>query len=201
MLDDCAKSRRRTYKQEVTGSSPVPPTREVPAKRAPNPKPADSSRRQVAGSLRATHAGNDPPKSSQYQAVTASLLSGGSQGSGGPRPRASACSLSASTAFPAELRLVAIAEPVGAAAECESARQREVRRTGQIGGSRKPRSRTSFASTTVVTFFLSPPGYPGDLPCAAKGAAIKSHNDEDQSTLQRGTLRVRQERYGKAELH
>jgi hypothetical protein len=98
-------------------------------------------------------------------------------------------------------RDVAIAEPVGAAADCESARQREVRRTGQIGGSRRPRSRTSFASTTVVTFFLSPPGYPGDLPCPAKGAAIKSHNDEDQSTLQRGTLGVRQEPYGKAELH
>ena len=92
-------------------------------------------------------------------------------------------------------------KPAGAAADCESARQREVRRAGQIGGSRKPRSRTSFASTTVVTFFLSPPGYPGDLPCPAKGAAIKSHNDEDQSTLQRDTLGVRQERYGKAELH
>jgi hypothetical protein len=92
-------------------------------------------------------------------------------------------------------------KPAGAAADCESARQREVRRAGQIGGSRKPRSRTSFASTTVVTFFLSPPGYPGDLPCPAKGAAIKSHNDEEQSTLQRGTLGVRQERYGKAELH
>jgi len=89
----------------------------------------------------------------------------------------------------------------GAAADCESARQRELGRTGQIGGSRKPRSRTSFASTTVVTFFLSPPGYPGDLPCPAKGAAIKSHNDEDQSTLQRSTLGVRQERYGEAELH
>jgi hypothetical protein len=45
------------------------------------------------------------------------------------------------------------------------------------------------------------PGYPGDLPCPTKGAAIQSHNDEDQSTLQRGTLGVRQERYGEAELH
>ncbi len=44
-------------------------------------------------------------------------------------------------------------------------------------------------------------GYPGDLPCPTKGAAIQSHNDEDQSTLQRGTLGVRQERYGEAELH
>jgi hypothetical protein len=49
-------------------------------------------------------------------------------------------------------------------------------------------------------FFLSPPGYSGDLPCPAKGAAIKSHNDEDQSTLQCGTLGVRQEHYGEAEL-
>src|SRR5215470_10074758 len=48
---------------------------------------------------------------------------------------------------------------------------------------------------------LSPPGYPGDHPCPTKGAAIQSHNDEDQSTLQRGTLGVRQERYGEAELH
>ena len=49
-------------------------------------------------------------------------------------------------------------------------------------------------------FFLSPSGYSGDLPCAGKGAAIKSHNDEDQSPLQCGTLGVRQERYGEAEL-
>src|SRR5262249_12813120 len=48
---------------------------------------------------------------------------------------------------------------------------------------------------------LSPPGYPGDYPCPAKGAAIQSHNDEDQSTLQRGTVGVRQERYGEDELH
>jgi hypothetical protein len=50
-------------------------------------------------------------------------------------------------------------------------------------------------------FFSSPPGYPGDLPCPAKGAAIKTHNDENQSTLQCGTLGVRQERYGETELH
>ena len=50
-------------------------------------------------------------------------------------------------------------------------------------------------------FLSSPPGYPGDLPCPTKGAAIKSHDDEDQSTLQCGTLGVRQERYGEAELH
>jgi len=50
-------------------------------------------------------------------------------------------------------------------------------------------------------FFSSPPGYPGDLPCPAKGTAIESHNDEDQSTLQRGTVGVREERYGEAELH
>jgi hypothetical protein len=48
--------------------------------------------------------------------------------------------------------------------------------------------------------FSSPPGYSGDLPCPGKGAAIKSHNDEDQSALQCGTLGVRQERYGEAEL-
>jgi hypothetical protein len=48
---------------------------------------------------------------------------------------------------------------------------------------------------------LSPPGYPGDFPCPAKGAAIQSHNDEDQSMLQRGILGVRKERYGEAELH
>jgi hypothetical protein len=53
----------------------------------------------------------------------------------------------------------------------------------------------------TVTYFLSPPSYPGDLPCAAKCAAIKSHNDEDQSTLQCGTLAVREEGYGEAELH
>src|SRR5215469_12914052 len=48
---------------------------------------------------------------------------------------------------------------------------------------------------------LSPPGYPGDHPCPAKGAAIQSHNDEDQRTLQHGTLGVRQERYSEDELH
>jgi quercetin dioxygenase-like cupin family protein len=48
---------------------------------------------------------------------------------------------------------------------------------------------------------LSPPGYPGDLPGPTKGAAIQSHNDEDQSMLQRGTLGVRQKRCGEAELH
>src|SRR5437667_10715790 len=53
--------------------------------------------------------------------------------------------------------------------------------------------------TTISS--LSPPAYPGDHPCPTKGAAIQSHNDEDQSTLQRGTLGVRQERYGEAELH
>ena len=47
----------------------------------------------------------------------------------------------------------------------------------------------------------TPPGYPSDLPCSAKGAAIEGHNDEDQSTLQRGALSVRQERYGEAELN
>ena len=47
---------------------------------------------------------------------------------------------------------------------------------------------------------LSPSGYPGNHPCPTKGAAIQSHNDEDQSTLQRGTLGVGQERHGEAEL-
>jgi hypothetical protein len=48
---------------------------------------------------------------------------------------------------------------------------------------------------------LPPSGYPGDHPCPTKGAAIQSHYDEDQCMLQRGTLGVRQERYGEAELH
>jgi ribosomal-protein-alanine N-acetyltransferase len=48
---------------------------------------------------------------------------------------------------------------------------------------------------------LSPPGYPGNHPCPTKGAAIQSHNDEDQSMLQRRTPGVRQERQGEAELH
>jgi hypothetical protein len=41
---------------------------------------------------------------------------------------------------------------------------------------------------------LCAPGYPGDLPCPTKGAAIQNHYDEDQGMLQRGTLGVRQER-------
>lgn len=45
---------------------------------------------------------------------------------------------------------------------------------------------------------LSSPGYPCDLPCPPEGAAIQSHDDEDQSTLQRGTPGVHQERYGEA---
>ena len=45
-----------------------------------------------------------------------------------------------------------------------------------------------------------PPGYPGDLPCPTKGAAIQNHDDEDQGMLQRGTLGVRQQRYGEAKL-
>jgi len=48
---------------------------------------------------------------------------------------------------------------------------------------------------------FSPPAYPGNHPCPTKGTAIQSHNDEDQSMLQRGTLGVRQERYSEAELH
>lgn len=48
---------------------------------------------------------------------------------------------------------------------------------------------------------ISPPGYPGDHPCPPKSTAVQSHNDEDQSMLQSGTLGVRQERYGEAELH
>ncbi len=53
----------------------------------------------------------------------------------------------------------------------------------------------------LLLIFRAPPVYPGDNPCPTKGAAIQSHNDEDQSTLQRGTLGIRQERYGEAELH
>jgi hypothetical protein len=48
---------------------------------------------------------------------------------------------------------------------------------------------------------LYPPGYPGDHPCPAKGTAIQSHDDEDQGMLQLGTLGVRHERHGQAELH
>jgi O-methyltransferase domain len=47
---------------------------------------------------------------------------------------------------------------------------------------------------------LSPPAYTIDHPCPTKGAAIQSHDDEDQTTLQRGTLGARQERYGEDEL-
>ena len=64
--------------------------------------------------------------------------------------------------------------------------------------------RVAMASAPVMVSargFLSPPGYPGDHPCPTQGAAIQSHNDEDQSTLQCGTLGVRQERYGEDELH
>ena len=50
-------------------------------------------------------------------------------------------------------------------------------------------------------FFLSPPGYPGDLPCPAKGAGVKSYDDENQSTLQCGTMGIWEKRYGEAELH
>ena len=60
--------------------------------------------------------------------------------------------------------------------------------------------RPDFATAPARRALLSPPGYAGDLPCPAKGAAIKSHNDEDQSPLQCGTLGVRQKRYGEAEL-
>jgi hypothetical protein len=52
----------------------------------------------------------------------------------------------------------------------------------------------------LLLIFRAPPGYPGDNPCPTKGAAIQRHNDEDQSTLQRGTPSIRQERYGEAEL-
>ena len=41
---------------------------------------------------------------------------------------------------------------------------------------------------------------PVTIPCPTKGAAIQSHNNEDQSILQRGTPGVRQKRYGEAEL-
>lgn len=39
---------------------------------------------------------------------------------------------------------------------------------------------------------LSSPGDPGDLPCPAEGAAVQSHDDEDQRMLQPGALVVRQ---------
>ena len=48
---------------------------------------------------------------------------------------------------------------------------------------------------------LFPPRYPGDHPCPAESAGIHSHDDEDQSVLQRATAGVRQERRGQAELH
>jgi len=50
-------------------------------------------------------------------------------------------------------------------------------------------------------FSLSAPGYPGDLPCPAKGAGVKSYDDENQSTLQCGTMGIWEKRYGEAELH
>jgi len=37
-----------------------------------------------------------------------------------------------------------------------------------------------------------PPGYPGDLPCSAEGAAIQRHDDKDQRMLQGRTLGVDQ---------
>lgn len=49
--------------------------------------------------------------------------------------------------------------------------------------------------------FLYPPGYPGNYPRPAKGTAIQSYYDQDQSMLQRGALGVRQQRGGEAELH
>ena len=45
-----------------------------------------------------------------------------------------------------------------------------------------------------------PPGYPGDLPCSAEGAAIQRHDDKDQRMLQGRTLGVDQERHGDGEL-
>jgi hypothetical protein len=47
---------------------------------------------------------------------------------------------------------------------------------------------------------LCPPGNPRDHPCPPKGAAIQSHKDEDQRTVQRATPGVCQERHGQAEL-
>jgi pimeloyl-ACP methyl ester carboxylesterase len=55
------------------------------------------------------------------------------------------------------------------------------------------------AQTTGVGS-LSPLVYPCNHPCPTKGTAIQGDNDEDQSMLQRGTLGVRQESYGQAEL-
>jgi hypothetical protein len=46
----------------------------------------------------------------------------------------------------------------------------------------------------LLLIFRASPGYPGDHPCPAKGAAIQSRNDEDQSPLKRGTPGVCQER-------
>ena len=66
---------------------------------------------------------------------------------------------------------------------------------------RAPPAFSGWPLSARPVFFLFPPGYPGDLPCPTKGAAIENHKDEDQSTLQRGTPGVRQERYGEAELH
>jgi hypothetical protein len=64
---------------------------------------------------------------------------------------------------------------------------------------RLPRRCVAPAAATAGS--LSPSGYPGDHPCSTKGAPIQSHYDEDQCMLQRGTMGVRQERYGEAELH
>ena len=68
---------------------------------------------------------------------------------------------------------------------------------------RGPSARPSPAGSWLQAYCVlcSPPsGYPGDLPYPAKGAGIKDHDDEDQSTLQRGTLGVRQERHAETEL-
>ena len=55
----------------------------------------------------------------------------------------------------------------------------------------------------LLRFYLNSPthaGFPGDLPRAAQGAAVQSHDDEDQSMCQRGTVGVHQERSSQAEL-
>jgi hypothetical protein len=83
--------------------------------------------------------------------------------------------------------------------------------TGKIGrgrrwlesrfGLRQAHDASGVGLLDLRVLFSSRPGYPGDLPCPAKRAAIESDDDEGQSTLQCGTLDIREERDGEAELH
>ena len=70
-----------------------------------------------------------------------------------------------------------------------------------IGSARSGVIDPSLARPSTLFFFLSTPRDAGDLPCPTKGTAIEDHDDEDQSTLERGAVGARQECYGEPELH